>query len=350
MAKALVIYHREDNDGLLSGAILYRYIEMVLQRQYPDMKLSVKPYGVNYAELTTLWQEHEAYRRSGKDGSQFNKWSQIRKWDLNYDYVIMTDISFNEVEAMNFMYENWGDHFIWCDHHAPIIKQANDHIFGSAKGLRDTQCSAILCAWRYTHPDVPAPDDFVRLSDYDSWQWVNKEEYKTPEGKDRLFAFNTGVTRSSNLKFQWFLDLLDRLDNNPAGFLSCMYDCQSYGELLLGLDYERTDRAINSHGDTSWTFNGEKACVLFTTDRFNSDSFVHAIAGNILEPDTLHGITFKREKDGRWILSAYNTAEDLDTHCGEYLKFHYNGGGHKGAAGCTLSEDQVIEMLKTHKI
>ena len=63
-----------------------------------------------------------------------------------------------------------------------------------------------------------------------------------------------------------------------------------------------------------------------------------------------NGIVFKRLKDGNWGISLYNANLDDTFHCGEYLKNKYNGGGHLGAAGCQISEEQFIEILKTHEI
>ena len=49
-------------------------------------------------------------------------------------------------------------------------------------------------------------------------------------------------------------------------------------------------------------------------------------------------------------MSMYNINEDECTHCGEFLKKKYNGGGHKGAAGCTFTEAQFIKILKSKTI
>ena len=58
-----------------------------------------------------------------------------------------------------------------------------------------------------------------------------------------------------------------------------------------------------------------------------------------------HGLVFKHSPNGNWVMSMYNINEDERTHCGEFLKKKYNGGGHKGAAGCTFTEAQFIKIL-----
>ena len=52
---------------------------------------------------------------------------------------------------------------------------------------------------------------------------------------------------------------------------------------------------------------------------------------------------FKHNPSGEWTISLYNIYEDDWFHCGEYLKRIFGGGGHVGAAGATLSENEFIK-------
>jgi nanoRNase/pAp phosphatase (c-di-AMP/oligoRNAs hydrolase) len=58
-----------------------------------------------------------------------------------------------------------------------------------------------------------------------------------------------------------------------------------------------------------------------------------------------HGIVFKHRPDSNWVVSLYNTNIEETFHCGDYLKEKYGGGGHQGAAGCTLTQEQFISVL-----
>lgn len=336
--KVLIIYHREDNDGVCSAAIIESFIERY--KNVNEFQYSYKYYGANYNDLSTVWNEYINH----KEGSKLEKW-------IGFDEVFMSDISFNEIDAMNFMYKSLEKHFHWCDHHKPIIDASKSNMYGEAPGIRKTNQSALLNTWEYMCKYMDngrKPSKYiVQLSDYDSWQWVNKQEYSTPDAKNDLFAFNTGVTRTSNLNVAWFKNWITLFLNlNDESHTKIAEDCLEFGKIVMKLDNERTTRAINTYGDNEWTFNGEKACVLFTTDRFNSNSFTIVFENT----DVLHGVTFKREPNGNWVMSAYNVSEDNETDCGKYLKNKYNGGGHKGAAGCTVSEDKFIELLKTKTI
>lgn len=349
--KVLVIYHREDNDGVCSAAIISQFLE-----KFGNPNVKVKFFGCNYVELSNIWQEHEQAVATtvATNVEQEIAKTKIVKWVSEFDQIYMVDISFNEADAMEYLYDSMpsGD-FIWCDHHRPIIEFSltnNEYQFGNTPGVRRTDQSALANTWEYmaavTNADIQPSHALVMLSDYDSWSWTRKEEY-AGDNKDRLFALNTGFTRRSNLKVKWFENyIFNVLQNN----ISCMRvseeDCLQYGSIILEYDRERNTRDINSHGDTSWTIGGEKACAIFTIDRLNSQSFTRVFAGTDIE----HGLVFKREHDGSWTLSAYNVSEESGFDCGAYLKANYGGGGHKGAAGCTLSQDQVIGMLMSHQV
>jgi len=345
---ALVIYHREDNDGVCSAAIVSQFL-----KNFGDPEVNVKFFGCNYAELSTVWQEH--INAEATQDAEIIARDRMNKWVKTFNHIYMVDISFNEADAMEFLFKAMPSGcFIWCDHHHPIIEfsltHADKYLFGGTPGIRNTSQSALLNTWEHmakaSNIGIQPSRSLVMLSDYDSWAWVRKDEY-AGDNKDKLFALNTGFTRRSNLKVKWFEDyILNVLHDNIPGMHAIEDDCLQYGTTILEYDRERNTRAIKSHGDTSWTIGGEKACAIFTTDRFNSQSFTNVFAGTDIE----HGIVFKREPDGRWVLGAYNVSEDSAFDCGAYLKAKYGGGGHKGAAGCTISQIQFIEMLASHQV
>lgn len=360
LKKVLIIYHREDNDGVCSAAIISSFFhfihDLIIRQGGQHEEPVIKFFGCNYAQLTDVWNEFkEACEKSVEtnDESIIGK-TTIAKWESQYDKIFMVDISFNEMEAMEHLWDAMpaGD-FVWCDHHAPVIKfsleHAREYHFGETPGIRRTDQSALLNTWEYMNEYcglVFEPSGALQmLSDYDSWTWTTKVKYMGG-GKDDLFALNTGFTRRSNLKVAWFEKYIRCiLDNRYINMHEIEDDCYKYGKTILEYDRERNERAIKSHGDLGWTLAGEKACAVFTTDRFNSQSFIQ-FEGT----DIKHGLVFKREPDGRWIMSAYNVEEHNPFHCGDYLKANYQGGGHKGAGGCTLSEEQFIQLLKTKTV
>ena len=115
------------------------------------------------------------------------------------------------------------------------------------------------------------------------------------------------------------------------------------------------ENIIKTCGDCSWTvmFEDEdrgrpfyhKACAIFHQGPSNSTMFKC-----LINKDIHHGLVFKHQSDGNWVLSMYNINESEWTDCGKFLKERYNGGGHKGAAGCTLTEEQFIDILKKKRL
>lgn len=342
--KILIIYHREDNDGVCSAGI----VKACYKKMFEDKGVSFMTVGVNYADLTRKWEEYRA--ASQKSQEEADKTS-IGKWK-NCDEVWMCDISFNELEAMDWLYSVWGTRFHWCDHHKPVIDSSEDMAFGRSKGIRDTKQSALMNTWQHIFTDTEEsakiknskPSAYMEmLSDYDSWAHSWKEEYKEKWRVEQLFDTNTGFTLKSNLSVKWYTDwITDWINGDILKHLNTGTECREYGNTARQLDKARQDRAVNAHGDMSWRIlhYSRPLCMIFTTERMNSQSF------NL--PDGIkNAATLKYDaKNAKWIMSLYNMDENDDFHCGNFLKTYYGGGGHKGAAGCTLETSQVAKMIQ----
>lgn len=351
MKRILVIYHREDNDGACSAGIVDAFHKkFMLEGNY-----SVKFKGVNYADLSRYWKEYE----TASENMQGYPKPKMLDW-IGYDEVYMLDISFNEPAAMEFMFEQLKEHFVWCDHHKPIIELSKEWRFGSANGIRRTDQSALMNTWyflceEFDLPDAKASNEMIKLSDYDSWAWTRKTEYDNDQARENLFDLNVGITHRSNLNPKWFSDwIFNWLDSefsyrNAAGEVHYHTACEAqiFGHQARELDKKRTDRAVASNGDCTWRLrNGESVCVLFTTERMNSMSF-----GAVTDKSVRYGAVIKYDaKNDNWTLGLYNFSDDDKFDCGEYLKQWYNGGGHPGAAGCTLTAAHVSGMIMSKQV
>lgn len=352
MRNVLVIYHREDNDGACSAGI----IDAMLKKHAADTVMKVKHLGVNYADLTRYWKEFEA---ANSDPSVFAK-PRMLKWKEDFDTVFMVDISFNEPAAMSFLYEAFGEHFIWCDHHKPIIELSREWNFGNAPGIRRTDKSALMNTWYFMNSlfeikDAAASDEMVKLSDWDCWAWSRMDIYKDENARENLFNLNVGITQQSNLNVRWFSDwVMDWLlagcrygNASSEKHFQAAWEAQAVGKQVRELDNKRIGRAVRSNGDTSWKLrNGDRVCVLFTTEKMNSQQF------SALEDKTVrHGAVIKYDApNGKWTASLYNFDDNDEFDCGKYLHEWYNGGGHKGAAGCTLTDAHVSGMIMSKQV
>ncbi len=351
LKRILVIYHREDNDGACSAGIVDAFY-----RKFRD-DCDVKFKGVNYADLSRYWNEYKNTEETAT--FDWNPKPKIMKW-LDFDEVYMLDISFNEPDAMEFMLEQLKEHFVWCDHHKPIIELSRQWRFGSANGIRRTDQSALMNTWdfmceKFSLHDTKASKEMIKLSDYDSWAWTRKPEYDDEQARESLFDLNVGITHKSNLNPKWFSDWIEvwlksfGIYGNAAGAVHFNVACnaQEFGHQVRELDKKRTDRAVASNGDCTWRLrNGESLCVIFTTERMNSMSF-----GAVADKSVIHGAVIKYDaKNDNWTLGLYNFSDEDKFDCGEYMKQWYNGGGHHGAAGCTLTDAQVSGMIMSKQV
>lgn len=331
--KYLIIYHFEDNDGVCSCALIKNYL---LGKKCAEKDIDLLP--SNYASLTKLVEDNDFDEYFGK-----------------YDQVWMTDVSFNEPTYMKRLYDKFGDNFIWCDHHAPIIQESKNLGFDKAKGFRNTGRSAILCVYHYLY-DQNDKDYFTGkvptllrlLSAWDCWSWVK-------EGLDERFirAFNTGISNLSKLDVEYYMDNM-KVFLHPGKHKSMLYPLDedyevsyeikyaiSVGDEILQRQDEANEALIVGYGEEGWKVDGvENAVMIVTSGPSNSQMF--KCVADRLE----HGIVFKHAKEGKWLVSLYNTRNDITFHCGEYLHDKYGGGGHIGAAGCTLDNEQFFKVIR----
>lgn len=327
--KHLVVYHKEDNDGLFSMAIMVHHLTKECGWSQDEIFL----FGANYQEMSEV---------------------DVDEWLRTYDNITMTDISL-PYEKMKKIYETLGDHFLWVDHHAPIINETNQKGLGSIRGSRRTDRSAILNMWDYlynpTHQDtrnsgneLPNPELLNVLSAFDSFTfdlWGYDKEYVTD--------VNTAVTNKFMLNPNKIIDFVDDY------IFDLKENCGTYSEKMLltfwSEGHEFNKIMLQKQYDTVDEYGGEfmvgdrTACAIFESSGKGSQWF-----GKVKDKYQC-GIIFKRQKCGRWTISLYNTDyTDTSFHCGEYLKEHFGGGGHVGASGAQISEEQFIEILKSRKL
>lgn len=336
----LIIYHKEDNDGLFSAAILYDYITRVLNIKLEDLCFI----GADYNDL-----------------AKFQNENTVEDLHKDFKHIVMTDISFNDPKYMKKLWKEFGKDFIWCDHHAPIIKSSFELKFYDVPGIRDTNRSAILCVYKYLYD--PFDDDYKHkkvpellriLSAWDSWTY-EKEGYDF----EYVRRINKAVTYKYNLELGKIKKLVSDLvyvyqNDKPTD----MYDgylidnLLETGNIICDVEDQNMENIVKNDGDCDWKlwFEDEdkgrplykKACAIFMQGATSSTMFKC-----LKNTDIDHGIVFKHKADGNWVISLYNVREDNWVHCGEYLKKKYKGGGHKGAAGCTVTEAQFIKILKS---
>ena len=327
MNKYLIIYHRDDNDGVCSAAMMKYYLISKNLATEDDITL----FPATYAILTKYVEEN------GGIENAFTKW----------DNIIMTDMSFDTGKWMIKLYEMYGSRFTWIDHHAPIIREVD-----SAKviinGVQRTECSAILNAYKYCW-DVfdteyllgNAPKILIYLSAWDSFSF--EREGLTREDVRRV---NTAYTELSEISVDWYYERME----------SILFD-KEYNEKWVDYALELGTKIIDKQDKTNADLIERNGIGGFTVGPDNRPGIALFLSGptNSLMFKSVgdkykHGIVFKSDCTGNIIVSLYNIIDNHEFHCGEYLKKTYSGGGHEGAAGCTLNVDKFTKILKSKHI
>lgn len=320
MKKVLIIYHREDNDGVFSAAIASEYIN----KYYPDA--TIDTIGADY--VTT---------------SKFTV-KDFNDWYTKYDNVIMTDISISDDNMMKRCCNILRNKMIWIDHHAPAIKASSQYF--DVPGHRDTTRSAILLAWKCffdpldeMYQDGKVPYILRALSAWDSFTF---EKEGIP--KDVAYDINAGVTLSFKLSLEnartFISDIVYAVDNgnNDTDFHTVY---QQIGHTVNEYKAQSLSNMIDNYGDFEWTVNGRPAAAVFTQAPTSSIMF------GKYKDRIKNGLVFKRNTNGSWTVSLYNSDNDDTFNCGKYIKDVYGGGGHIGAAGCVISEEVFTDLLKS---
>jgi oligoribonuclease NrnB/cAMP/cGMP phosphodiesterase (DHH superfamily) len=327
--KYLIIYHKEDNDGLFSAALSFNYLFHELGKNDQDIHY----YSADYNDMSKISIE------------------DIEIWTYTYKSIIMIDISFSDIKKMKKLLDIYGNNFIWIDHHLPIIKESYKHKFDNTAGIRQTDRSALLLTYKYFYDPLDihyneknVPELLRVLSAYDSWTY-EKEGYE--------FNYVNSINKYINFTYKLNLDDISEVVYKLI-YRNYKPDLKEYyniGNLLSEYDKYNNENIVKNFGDLNWVINVNKdennyrtACAIFIQGPSNSQMFEYY--KNYVD----NGIVFKRLRDGNWVISLYNTHDNDDFHCGEYLNKKYKGGGHKGAAGCTITEKQFLKICKVKRI
>lgn len=325
MKKTLLIYHFEDNDGVCSAAIMLHYLVNEMHIDKKDVEL----FGVNYNMLAAL------------PDTWFDE--AVEK----YDRVIMTDISFNDPNRMLKLNELFGSNFVWVDHHAPNIKESYRLEFDDVNGLRDTKHSAIVNMYRYLYDPFKTgqiPLLFKYLSGWDSFSW---EQYGLTF--DGVRYVNKAYTKESQLNVDFYYNNMSKYLVTNMVHLAVfkeISDMYMIGKRICDKEDQHYKEMIDNVGDKEWIIDGNRKTVMIVLYGGSSSIMFQSLQNT----EYKNGLVFRRYADGKWGISLYNINVEDTFDCGAYLKEHYNGGGHKGAAGACITEEQFVNILKAKSI
>lgn len=314
ISKYLLIYHKEDNDGVFSAAIAKNYLTNELH--IPESHITL--IGSTYNDLEKLSNE------------------DIDNIADSCEFILMMDISFSNPKKMKRLANKMGSNFYWIDHHKPAIDYSIQYKYDDLPGMRETNTSAMALTYLFLMKESDRdnlPQLIKILAAYDSWTW--KENGYTLEYVGKI---NKAVTLHSQLDVDVVAGWLSKLDQIDID------EFEKIGEVINDYDAARFKRIIEDSGDLDFKVNGKPACALFIQGPSNSITF------DSVKDRVDHGIVFKYMPNGKWTISLYNTRNDVEFDCGMYLRDNYKGGGHKGAAGCIISNSTFNKIMRSKSI
>jgi uncharacterized protein len=294
--KALGFFHKSDNDGKLSGAILKMAI--------PDIQLI----GIDH-------------------GDPF-PWELIDSGTIVY----MADFSLPEMPDMIKIWDI-SKRFFWFDHHKSAIEKYCDYINSTevarsfVLGRRDVLKSGCELTWEYLFPDKNIPDLVTIVGSYDTWRdhgsmaWVNR--YEPFQYGSRLLKLDPSTDAGL---YNWKLLLENERD--VSKIIDKGYTIMDY------LKQVNRDHAKRYSYDT--VIDGHPAIAM------NTDTHSSSILDGFYDPnkhDLMITYTYDPNDHGWWYISFYSTKPEID--CSIFAGKR-GGGGHRGAAGCRISRFEKL--------
>lgn len=237
-----------------------------------------------------------------------------------YEKIVMVDISFPVQNMLELKSK-----LEWVDHHITAIKDSESFGYSDVPGKREIGRGACELAWEYfMKTSVPKAVEFI--SAYDVFDKV------------RFGWISEVLPFQYALRTRYGLELPDEiLDFEPA-------DLVLEGKLILKYLKQDWENMVKSSSIPITVNNLYKGICLITPVK-TSLQFDCVYS----EYDLFVFGTFDSSGKFKFTLSS-NPDRVPEFNCGQYMKDHYSGGGHKGVAGGFMSLDQFTKFIKDRNL
>ena len=290
-----IIYHKEDLDGVLSAAIVKEF--------YDNARLRVRLIPFNYGFPIP---------------------------EIKEDTVYVVDMSFDE-KTENIMdgWESRGIKVVWIDHHKSAVGNKGE-VLPYISGLREIGVAAMELTWRYVRGwDRRVPSVLEYLSAYDVW---NHDRFDW----DKVMAVQARALEIVELDVDKGIRFIYEYSTEHK-----VNELEEEGKKVLETHkslYKQWCKTFSFEAD----FKGYKAICL------NSPVFRSMVFDDVPGIENYDiMMPFCTRSDGVVQFSLYST-KDID--CSQ-LAMSMGGGGHKNAAGFTISDPDVLtEFIKNRRI
>lgn len=239
-------------------------------------------------------------------------------WDVNEvhnEVVYVVDFSFPNMRELSAACKQ----LIWIDHHKTAMEQQaaawNDE---SIEGERNLKYAGCELTWMYMAPTTLMPKIVQYVGDIDMWEFTLDNTIPIAE------AANYELTTYNNP--MWLRLFNKNFENHQLEILL------ERGKVLLQAKTLRIDKAYNAGTDI--IFEGYKTRIV------NATSDMSEIGQKIYKSGYDVAIVWRYSKN-QVLLSFRSDKVAVDA-----LARKFGGGGHKYAAGATLTMEQLMELYK----
>lgn len=292
----LVFYHRADNDGVASAAMIYH-------RFKTEGIYRVTEYiGVDYTDDFTGIENMV----KGED-------------------IIIVDFCFEPANLMIKVLENCKT-FTWIDHHESSLRFLNVHENEVKKLLFkdynncitvDKEHSASYWTWNIYHGDKYIPFWVEYLDKYDTWKHDNNPD---------ILALNLAIQIDTELQYDH--KIYDHLINLTADEIYVRRLIEKGKEYQKFIDDANKTRILNYA--YTMDFEGLKFLALNAPSKgslqFKDHPLYKSVDGYLV---------YNYMPTGVWKFSMYSNNADIDFSA---IAQKYGGGGHRGACGFQLKQ------------
>lgn len=327
--KIVCIYHSIDLDGWMSAAIVKHWFNLENNGfNTISENNSIDFIGYNYGQPIPDLSE--------------------------YDKVIMCDISFPKEEMIK-LYED--KDFIWLDHHISAINESKHSSiilsYDDSKGIRNTNFAACELTWEYFFSYESMPEIVRLLGRYDCFGHKGTaEEQKVLEFQygarqcisnyEEAYSYLTECVHTNKNEYlflhaQAIVDSI--LEQGKAIYQYLCTEAKQTYKNGFGIQFRCHEVFVRE--DKGQKLNNVSSTLNFiciNKERFNPINF-----GIDYHKDGYDGCACFHYANGMWNFSLYNDNGKVD--CSQIAK-QYGGGGHKGASGFKLNNEEFLNLIK----
>lgn len=309
-----IVYHGVDLDGYASGAIVADYLERMQH---------VRP--ISCVDDHDPMTDQYVFIPANYD------------WDMDIDAINKCDSIF--VVDFTFQNKDWAkldvDYIVWNDHHIKNYERAiaAKPELESLPGNRRPDKAGIGLIWEFLYSDKPLPPVLQLLNDYDIWN--HKGDY---DWDSVILPFQMGMKIDDwdpkKVMDKW-IDHRHIIFNGIEETGLFISDTIHFGKVIE--KYREEQYRIFDRGRIIEADMFDRKCLVLNTTNICS-----AVFGKQINEAELC-IAYKRNKTGTWRIGFYSAAAHIN--CADIAAIFEGGGGHPGAAGCTISHKQWKELF-----